>query len=453
MKRVAYIILLVALGGLIPVAVALAGAPSQVQPVHDVAITAISGPVDSVTQGDIATVNLTVSNIGSSGEDGVSIDLVDDTDGVSIATVFLDLAPGAAVTLGLQWNTRRSSGGDHTLTATATVADDEDATNDSLSTAEPVTIVLEGVSFGDETGQQLPDATFGLGLVEPAVDTLIVPQVNLQLFNEDATHTVALVGPTVDTLLVPQSTFKLFNADASRTDVLTPVDVDTRIVPQTNLQLFNFDARHTVGLTPVDVDTQTVLQQDLFVGNADAVFQLPERLAHPFVVQAQVQGVVHLQGSDSSLGAFAMVGGQVHFLAPDGSLRFFVTSTDPFDIHLMAPGHVPITIVGVQLESGVVLDLVSVFGELTLPSGDTNGDGKIDLLDLVGTGRNFGKMTEELRLPVEIPPEIIEELLEAGFTIEQIQALFQAGVTVDTIRNLLNVGLSPEQIVATLLGG
>ena len=136
-----------------------------------------------------------------------------------------------------------------------------------------------------------------------------VGQVNLQLFNEDATHTVALVGPTVDTLLVPQSTFKLFNADASRTDVLTPVDVDTRIVPQTNLQLFNFDARHTVGLTPVDVDTQTVLQQDLFVGNAVAVFQLPERLAHPFVVQAQVQGVVHLQGSDSSLGAFAMVGG------------------------------------------------------------------------------------------------------------------------------------------------
>jgi hypothetical protein len=37
--------------------------------------------------------------------------------------------------------------------------------------------------------------------------------------------------------------------------------------------------------------------------------------------------------------------------------------------------------------------------EMTLPFGDANGDGRIDILDLSTAGANFGDVTQSVTLP------------------------------------------------------
>lgn len=106
-----------------------------VEPVTDIAITAVSGP-GTVVQGDVASVQVTVGNVGSQDvTSDITVFLDDDTDGITVGTQTIDggLPAGASTTLTCSWQTGDSTSvGDHSLTASHDLADD-DAGNNSAS--------------------------------------------------------------------------------------------------------------------------------------------------------------------------------------------------------------------------------------------------------------------------------------------------------------------------------
>jgi len=106
----------------------------------DIAITAISAP-SSVVQGDVTNVDVTVENVGNqnvSSEIGVT--LTDGIDGptIGIQTISGGLAVGASRVLTYSWDTSGATIGDHTLVASQNF-DDENASNDSMSTTSTIT--------------------------------------------------------------------------------------------------------------------------------------------------------------------------------------------------------------------------------------------------------------------------------------------------------------------------
>ena len=105
-----------------------------VEPVTDIAITAISAP-SSVEEGASANIEVTVANVGNQNvTDNILVTLDDDTDGVEIGayTITGGLAAGASTVITFPWNTTGASLGDHNLTAWHDYSDDN-AANDERS--------------------------------------------------------------------------------------------------------------------------------------------------------------------------------------------------------------------------------------------------------------------------------------------------------------------------------
>ncbi|HET7034214.1 MAG TPA: CARDB domain-containing protein [Thermomicrobiaceae bacterium] len=119
---------------------ALAGAggtaPTPPTPVHDVAVSAISAP-GTVTQGQTATVSVTLANPGGYSE-SVSVAL-----GSSPANAAgtpspktIALSPGQSSTVSFAWATASATtAGSYTLTATASISADANSANNSRSTS------------------------------------------------------------------------------------------------------------------------------------------------------------------------------------------------------------------------------------------------------------------------------------------------------------------------------
>lgn len=150
--------------------------------------------------------------------------------------------------------------------------------------------------------------------------------------------------------------------------------------------------RGTDSPAPV-VDTIRVPLGNILVANAQARHQ-GELKPIPMLLQGQVAGVVRLEGLDVSLGGYVAVGKEVHFLAADGSFSFR-WGGGPADIWIKAPGHLSVVVSQANVASGQTLTVP----ELTLPFGDANGDGRIDVLDLSIAAGNFGDATSPQALP------------------------------------------------------
>lgn len=311
-----------------------ANASLTLQATHDIAVTDIQSSSTSVLQGEIVNIDVTVQNQGTATET-FDLDLRDDTDSQEVHSVELTLDSGQSLTIGFQWDTGTASPQAHTLTAVALATGDQNPGNDSLSLSVPITVGSQQISFDPLA---LPKATFGQGLAlaQPGINTVGAPVNTLFLGEHDASQTGALVRPAVGTQGAPH--------------------------------------------------------QSIFVTNADATFQPGGALQNPFR-QGEVQGTLHLEGNPSSLGAHVRVGQDTHFVQSDGSFRV-MSPSGSFDILLHAPGYVPVRIPGAQIDPGQMLTLP----ELTLPFGDANRDGRIDILDLSMAASNFGDSV------VEVPP-------------------------------------------------
>jgi hypothetical protein len=121
----------------------MADASDMQQTVHDVAITniQIQGAGGTVSQGDTINLDVTVENLGSVSET-FPVGLHDDTDIQVIDTISVTLNTGQISAVSFQWDTSSASPGDHFLTATVSVANDQDASNDSITISSPINVTL-----------------------------------------------------------------------------------------------------------------------------------------------------------------------------------------------------------------------------------------------------------------------------------------------------------------------
>ena len=175
-------------------------------------------------------------------------------------------------------------------------------------------------------------------------------------------------------------------ATGSQPDQITFGDATGQRVPQAVF------SKGTASPAP-GVDTVRIPLSGILVGRAQARHGGELKLI-PMVLQGKVQGKTHLEGRETSLGGYVAVGKEVHFLAADGGFSFR-WGGGPADIWIKAPGYLPVVISQANVASGQVLTVPG----LTLPFGDANGDGQIDVLDLSIAAANFGDATVPMPLP------------------------------------------------------
>jgi hypothetical protein len=244
---------------------------------------------------------------------------------------------GQIIALTLQWDTSGVSPGVHDLRATAELAGDENPNNNTLGPALQITVILAEILLGDGAGGGLPDASFGAGL--------------------------------------------------------SPTDTSTGSLPNTEVFLGNHDASLSSPLDLVAVGTQPAGLGSFFLANTDAEFSPEFTFRNPFL-QGQLRGLTHLEGRTDSWGIMVQVGEVAHRVERDGRFNLLLPE-GTHDISIWAPGYIAVNLPNVEIKSGQVLTVP----ELTLPFGDANGDGRIDILDLSIAAGNFGATVQELELP------------------------------------------------------
>lgn len=110
-------------------------------PMTDIAVTQITAAPSTVVQGDKVTVQVTVKNVGNQDVTAnIPVSLVDKTDNFTIGNQTVSgLAAGASQTLTFSWTTSSATtAGTNTLTATANLTGDQNASNNSKSTTVTV---------------------------------------------------------------------------------------------------------------------------------------------------------------------------------------------------------------------------------------------------------------------------------------------------------------------------
>jgi hypothetical protein len=150
--------------------------------VTDVAVTAVSAPA-AVSQGQSATVAVTLGNIGNQAVGSFVVTLRDSTGGVTIGTqAVASLAVGAVTTVSFTWNTTGAVVGVHTLVASHSLTDANAANNQregTVTVSPPVAdLALASLTAPASVGQGNP-ATIGVtvqnvGQVDVATEFAVV---------------------------------------------------------------------------------------------------------------------------------------------------------------------------------------------------------------------------------------------------------------------------------------
>ncbi len=315
----------------------------------DVAVTAIANPSPPHAQaGAVLTISVAVQNL-SSGTETFAVTLEDTTDSKAVNTASITLAANEKGVVVFLWDTTGASatpmppslpGRPHILKATANLAGDSNAANNSQSNTPGILIRPAPTPMAPMiTISDAPDAKYGqnLTLTRPAITT------------QAASLTAPFIGA----------------AQAQLTKKLTQPGVATVGSPR----------------------------QELFIGGAVVSYQPGRVFLNPFR-HGEVRGRVKLQNRDNSLGGYVQVGNEVYFLESDGSFRAAVPS-GVRDIYIRAPGYVPVLIRRANINPGELLTIP----ELTLPFGDVNGDSRVDILDLGIAASNFGATIRRLPAP------------------------------------------------------
>lgn len=122
---------------------------------YDAAVIAVNAPV-SVIGGSSAIIAASVANFGTESA-SIAVEFIDETSGLLIDSAGVDLAAGASTDLSAVWDTTGVANGGHEIRVTATVIDDINAANDSLST---ITVVEQAVLDLTTAISVSPDVVF-----------------------------------------------------------------------------------------------------------------------------------------------------------------------------------------------------------------------------------------------------------------------------------------------------
>ena len=416
-------------------------------PTYAVAFTAVDVSAGPVIQGDTVNVDVTVENQGTSNATAVVTLLYIPAAGQPgiAAAETVAIAAGESGILTLSWDTSEATLGAHIVRAGATLVEDSNAA-DSRDAASTITISppTYGVAV---TAIDVPAVGVAMGAavdVDVTIENLGNTEVNAKvtlLYQPDrgqggtadektveivpgASVTITLswdtsgVTPGVHTMragvtLVEDSDARDFLDSASTITVVSgriilggdrglhfpdasfggtlaaaPVETTPSLV--TRFLIFGGFAKGYKTSSPV-IETSLVPHDKLFTTNAQATFG--SGLQNPFEL-GEIRVTVHLEERPNSLGAYVMVGSQTFFADANGNCRIVVPSGF-YDLAIQAPGYVSARIPGVRLGIGEAVTVP----ELTLPFGDSNGDGLIDILDLSVAAGNFGATIHEISLP------------------------------------------------------
>jgi len=245
------------------------------------------------------------------------------------------------------------------------------------------------------------DKPFGSAAESKREDKLADPQIGtgpgetgglLTLFEEARTYSATL-NPGVRTRKEPlQSVYHIpFATDSSR--YLSPESVPTQGIPSTRIYAWTAQSLYKEPVTAPDAAVSKEDLAGIFWGGRVATYQPSKTLQEPFT-EGSVKGTVLLQGSDNNLGAYVEIEGATAFADRNGN--YIATVPDGvFDLYIRAPGHLSATIPGIRVESGQTLQIPTV----TLPFGDANGDGVVDLYDLTVAARNYGQSATIVAMP------------------------------------------------------
>jgi hypothetical protein len=422
---------------------------------YGVAVTAVNVLAGPAAQGETVDVDVTIENSGSVPAMFAVTLFYHPADGqadgqeLTAAEETIEIAAGATETVTLPWDTSDATPGGYTIRAKAVLigVPGVDDVTDSLVAATPITVsapVTYGVAI---TGIGVPAGPAALGAevaVDVTVENLGNTEVNAKvtlLYQPDrgqggtadektvqivpgASVTITLswdtsgVTPGVHTMragvtLVEDSDARDFLDSASTITVVSgriilgdgrglhfpdasfggtlaaaPVETTPSLV--TRFLIFGGFAKGYKTSSPV-IETSLVPHDKLFTTNAQATFG--SGLQNPFEL-GEIRVTVHLEERPNSLGAYVMVGSQTFFADANGNCRIVVPSGF-YDLAIQAPGYVSARIPGVRLGIGEAVTVP----ELTLPFGDSNGDGLIDILDLSVAAGNFGATIHEISLP------------------------------------------------------
>ena len=277
--------------------------------------------------------------------------------------------------------------------------------------AEPLTKVLvdhsttsSSSSLAGATIATLPEPLTGpfasktnaeerVELSRPDIVTEAEPLTQILADSFDARRKFEGSQPLIGTLAVPSTNFFVspLEADSSRT--LAASEIVTLKEPLS--AIYPGPANGTLGATSLQPALTTRGQplSEIFVGGGAATFR-PSRLMENPLEGAEIRGQVMLQRTRSSLGAYVEVGDEVAFVSREGHFTAAVP-TEPFDLRISAPGHLPVVFGGISLGPGQTLTLPPV----TLLFGDGDGDNVVDILDLSIAAFNYGESTRHLRAP------------------------------------------------------
>ncbi len=424
------------------------------QPAYDVAVTAIAVPDGPVIQGNTVEITATIENLGSAiASVTVTLNyLVADSAALTVAEKMTDVAAGASEDVTFSWDTADVSPDGYTFQAVATLEGEEkDLLGDnSLSSTDAITVAPPTYDVS-VTGIEVPDgpviqgntveitvtvanlssvkAMFEVGLVffqsedqggladEETVEIEAGADTEITLFwdtseaapgdyslragamlvgVEDVDLLRFLASTTTITVLSPQIILGkagLGFPDASFGGMLAPAAVETSSSPVRRVFIIGHEAKRRYASKLPGIITALAPHTNLFTANAQAAFGSGIGLQNPFEL-GEIRVKVHLQERQSSLGAYVTVGSRIFFAEADGNCNVMVPM-GVYDLTIRAPGYVSARVPGVRLGVGEAMTVP----ELTLPFGDSNGDGRIDILDLSIAAGNFGATVKELSPP------------------------------------------------------
>ena len=149
-------------------------------------------------------------------------------------------------------------------------------------------------------------------------------------------------------------------------------------------------AEPQVSLATPNLKTEAAPLEDIFWTPVHASLLLqgmkPEMDSQVALDSGTIRGRIRLQGRTSSLGSYVEVGNQVTFA--DGRGYFEIQrASGAFDLAIRAPGHLSETVRNVELAAGEVI----VISTVTLPFGDGDGNGVVDIFDISMAALNFGE--------------------------------------------------------------